>query len=57
MGIISSRTLSKLADQIVDERILADNTVVDLALQNLTNEIGVRKIIVVDSNSDLEANV
>ena len=56
MGIISSRIFAKLADNIAIEQLLADNTVLDISLYHLVNELIVRNVItVVDSYRDLKA--
>ena len=58
MGVLSNMILAKLAQNVGIERLLADDTVVDIALDHLANELIVRNAItIVDSNRDLEANV
>ena len=58
VGILFSKILAKSAQNIDIERLLADDTIDDIALDDLANELIVRKVvIIVDGNRDLEANV
>ena len=58
MGILPSKILAKFAQHIDIERLLADDSIVDIALESLANELIVRNlVIIVDGNRDLEANI